>query len=409
MRYVREPCSASLLFVALAGVPSLACKVTAVTAGNYHTCALFSVPPIAFSSGSSGVTCWGRNDDGQLGNGSNTGSAAPVLVSSSGVVGATAITAGGAHTCALTSGGGVLCWGNNSYGQVGDGSTTKKNVPVAVAGLGSGVTSISAGLVHTCALTSGGRAVCWGANFRGQLGNGSNLDSTVPVAVSGLDSGVTAIAAGGEHTCALTGSGGPVCWGDNMHGQLGDGSTTSSNVPVALSGLDDGVTAIAAGGPIGGSHTCAIVKLTIGTGFNTIAGCWGANDYGQLGNGNNTESDVPVAARDLTAVTAISAGGVHTCALTSSGGAVCWGANFSGQLGNGSNADSNVPVAVSALGSGVTAISAGRFEHACAVTSASASPQAFVNGVQCWGRNDYGQLGNGSQADSNLPVAVLGL
>src|SRR5512138_3234404 len=356
MGHFRERCRGSLLLVLLAGAPWLGCTVTAVSAGNYHSCALFTVPPVLLPNGSSGVMCWGRNDDGQLGNATNTSSSVPVLVSSGGVAGATAITAGGAHTCALTSGGGVLCWGNNTFGQLGDGSTTDRNAPVPVTGLGSGVTAISAGQVHTCALTSGGGVLCWGGNFNGQLGNGSDADSHVPVAVTGLGSGVTAVSAGGQHTCAITADGAAVCWGSNGDGQLGNGSNTSSNVPVAVSALDFGVTAIAAGGPIGGSHTCAIVTLSIGTGSNSIATCWGANNFGQLGNGSNADSNVPVLVSNLTAVTAISAGGVHSCALTSGGGDFCWGGNFRGQLGNGSKTNSNVPVPVSGLGSGVTAI-----------------------------------------------------
>jgi alpha-tubulin suppressor-like RCC1 family protein len=360
-------------------VSGLASGVTAIAAGGDHTCALTS---------SGGVRCWGGNFYGQLGNGSTFGGTTPVAVSGL-ASGVTAIAAGYAHTCARTGSGGVMCWGDNEAGQLGDGSTIYRSTPVAVGGLASGVTAIAAGTYHTCALMSSGEVRCWGDNEAGQLGDGSFTDSSTPVVVSGLPSGVTAIAAGRLHTCALTSSGEVWCWGGNFYGQLGDGSTTTRTTPVAVSGLS-GVTAIAAGAV----HTCALTS-------SGGVWCWGYNFYGQLGDGSTTARTTPGAVSGLSSgVTAIAAGDFHTCALMSSGGVWCWGGNYSGQLGDGTTTTHSTPVAVSGLPSGVTAIAAGGY-YTCARTSSG--------GVWCWGSNFYGQLGDGSYTDSSTPVAVSGL
>ncbi len=370
--------------VLMVSSPAMAGPMTAtVAAGGYNSCAV---------TREGGVACWGDNDVGQLGDGTTTRRLAPTTVSglSSGV---TAVSAGGGHTCALTSGGGVVCWGSNSLGQLGDGTTTDRLTPVAVSGLSNGVTAVSAGSVHTCALTSGGGVVCWGFNSEGRLGDGTRTDRLTPVAVSGLATGVTSVAAGSAHTCAVTSAGGVMCWGYNRFGPLGDGTTTGRLTPVAVSGLSSGVIAVVAGS----DHTCAV---TSGGGVR----CWGNNDFGQLGDGTKTTRLTPVAVSGLSSgVSTVTAGYRHTCAVTSAGGVVCWGSNGpkelgGGQLGDGTTTDRSTPVSVIGLSTGVTAVAAGVY-HTCATVNESE--------VACWGANRSGQLGDGTTTARLTPVTVF--
>ncbi len=350
---------------------------TQVSGGTYHTCALTSL---------GGAQCWGTNDEGRLGNGTTVNSKVPVPVSglSSGL---SAISAGYFHSCALTTGGGVKCWGYNYDGELGNGSTGDSKVPTNVSGLSSGISQIFAGNNHSCVLANSGAVRCWGLNNVGQLGDGSTANRKVPVTVSGLTSGVSAIASGGYHACALTTGGAVKCWGYNYDGELGDGSTANRKAPVNVSGLTSGVTAIAGGQ----YHTCALISGGIV--------CWGANSDGRLGDGTTVDRHVPAAVTGSVAgVSAIDAGGFHTCAIIS-GGAKCWGSNMRGQLGDGSTVGHLTPAYVSGMTSQTTAISAGNW-HACAATSSGA--------VKCWGYNFNGQLGDGSTTDRHAPVAVFG-
>ena len=208
-----------------------------ISAGGYHTCALSWVY---------GVRCWGQNLYGQLGDGTTMDRSVPRDVVGL-ATGVTAVAAGGGHSCALTSGGGVKCWGSNAYGQLGDGTTTTRRTPVDVSGLASGVVGISAGGAHTCALLSGGAVKCWGRNVEGQLGDGSTANRAVPVNVAGSVTG-TRISAGGGHTCVVTSAGGLKCWGDNTYYQIGDGTNTRRVVPTDAVGLTTGATMVSAGG-----------------------------------------------------------------------------------------------------------------------------------------------------------------
>jgi len=352
---------------------------TVIAASWYHTCAL---------ANDGGVKCWGSNSYGQLGDGTATNRSTPVDVSglTSGVI---AIAAGGDHTCALMADGSMKCWGRNDFGQLGDGTWTDRNTPVNVRGLTSGVVAIAAGGSHTCALIEGGHVKCWGANWYGQLGDGTTRSHATPVVVSGLTGGVVAIAAGEFHTCALTVDGGVKCWGSNSYGQLGDGTATNRSTPVDVSGLTSGVIAIAAGG----DHTCALMA-------DGGVKCWGANVNGQLGDGTRMNRNIPVDVSGLSTGVAIAAGGAHTCAVTADGGVKCWGSNSYGQLGDGTRTWHNTPVDVSGLTSGVVAIAAGG-AHTCALMA--------DGGVKCWGRNDFGQLGNGRFGYRLVPADVSGL
>lgn len=352
--------------------------ITRVTGGSGHACAI--------ATGGT-MLCWGDNVYAQVGDGTmqERWTAVPVRG-----LGGSAQTsgAGGSHSCASTTAGAARCWAWNWYGQLGDGTDTDRLAPTPVIGLGSGVQAIATGMMHSCALAAGG-VKCWGSNGFGQLGDGSDTQRLSPVQVSGLASGVQAIATGGEHTCALTTGGGVKCWGANDYGQLGNNSTNPQFAPVNVSGLSSGVVAISAGR----FHTCAVTS-------GGAAKCWGANDYGELGNGSNSESPAPVDVSGLSSgVASIAAGDGHTCARTSGGAVKCWGSNTWGQLGNNdTGTDSNVPVDVSGIASGATAIGLGS-QYSCAVVAAGR--------VMCWGSNEYGQLGNDSNADSGVPVFVL--
>ncbi|MBL8297850.1 MAG: hypothetical protein JNN30_05810 [Rhodanobacteraceae bacterium] len=346
---------------------------------NAHTC-------VRTLSG--GVLCWGLNLNGQLGDGSAHVRTAPVAVA--GDYGNPAlITAGTNHTCAAL-GNGLQCWGYNADGQLGRGVfSTNESLPAPVFVIATRPSSLAAGANHTCAAVAGG-ALCWGDNEKGQLGIGHVMPRSVPTPVAGLASGVTQVAAGDRHSCALQ-SGGVWCWGFNGNGELGNGSTSDSKVPTAVSGLSSGVSFIEAGA----NHTCAV--------HNGAAKCWGLNTDGQLGLGNNEGfRATPQAVNTLQAgVTRISAGISHTCAVQD-GAARCWGYDGYGALGNGVVNDHQfVPDAVSGFDSGVMDVVAGD-DISCAIRAGT---------VWCWGADYSGDLGNGGDVRSLrlLPTPVIGL
>lgn len=340
--------------------------VVDVKAGERHTCALTS---------GGGLKCWGNNHDGQVGDGTETDRGTPVVVAGL-TNGVKALATGWRHSCAVTTAGRVVCWGNNHDGQLGDGTRADRNKPEDVIGLMTGATGLATGERHTCALTVNGGVKCWGNNHDGELGDGTRVDRVTPQDVAGLTSGVTAITAGWRHTCALTTAGGVKCWGNNHDGQLGSGTDNDSPTPVDVVGLTSGVTAIAAHW----RHTCA---LTSAGGVN----CWGGNRHGEVGDGTRVDRNSPVDVVGLTkGVKAIANGWRHACALLTDGAIKCWGSNHTGQLGDGTGIDRKTPVDAIAAPSGVTAVTGGG-EHTCALGQGR---------VICWGENEDGQLGDGT-------------
>jgi len=362
-------------------VASVLASAVQVAAGGDHTCAL---------TAAGRAKCWGRNDNGQLGDGTTTERSAPVDVAglASGVA---VVAAGGYHTCVLTAQRGVKCWGWNEWGMLGDGTTTRRSIPVDVVELASGVISVTAGGLLTCALMDaghGGGVKCWGADF-----------GPTPVDVAGLQNGVAAVTAGGNHACALTAGGGVRCWGWNGSGQLGDGTRTSRSTPADVAGLASGVAAVVAGM----DHTCALMDAV----HSGAVKCWGANYFGQLGDGSTMDRTTPVDVTGLAgSAAAIGAGGWHTCVLIDAahgGGIVCWGRNGAGQLGDGTTTGRGAPADVAGLASNVAAVAAGG-EHTCALMDA-----VHGGAVLCWGLNWHGQLGDGTtRYFSTTPVGVVG-
>jgi len=332
----------------------------------------------------SGPFSWGC---AALGTPSLPRSLAPVTVI--GVVAPTALTAGVTHACALLSDGRIKCWGDNSLGQLGDGTTGKPPEPVFVSEV-STATELSAGGAHTCALLAGGEIACWGANQDGQLGSGTVTNSPLPIEVDAIHH-ATAVAAGWAHTCALLSDGTVRCWGNNNAGQLGNGTITSSPIPTAVANVS-----AARGITTGVAHACAVLE-------DGTVRCWGTDGFGQHPTrAFSFRSTYPVLVPDLGSVTAVSAGRNHTCALLNDRGLKCWGSNIFAQLGGMSGAIASTrPISVVGV-SDATAISAGGF-HTCALLVDKA--------VKCWGANLAGQLGSttGKGSLSFHPLAVTAI
>jgi alpha-tubulin suppressor-like RCC1 family protein len=261
--------------------------------------------------------------------------------------------------------------------------------------------AVAAGSRHACLLSRGGRVYCWGENAKGQLGDGTNAPHSVPLQVPGLV-GVTAISSGkGEHTCALTSDGAVLCWGSNANGQLGDGTNTDRNVPTLVSRLGR-IRAIG----VGGAHSCAIDPSGAAT-------CWGSNAWGQVGDGTSSPGNCgacrnkPVNVLGLAGATAIagsadtvaSQDAGHTCAIAG-GQLYCWGLNNYGQIGDGSGVSQSRPVLVSNPMMGpVEAVAVGG-QHTCAIAGGK---------LYCWGYDFYGQLGDGMQTPQHTPVQVINI
>ncbi|MDB4602745.1 hypothetical protein OAH71_02415 [Euryarchaeota archaeon] len=432
---------------------------TSISAGNLHTCAILD-------NGS--VSCWGRNNVGQLGDGTNVDRSTPGLTLSLGV-GRTAVTisAGVDNTCVILDDGLAKCWGGNSNGQLGDGTSTDRNIPTAVSipepykllaisvgfgacglvdngsvvcwgpdglgnnnyspvqissfGLAKTAVAISKGGGFSCALLNDGSVSCWGNNVNGQLGDGTITSRSTPAPTStlGSDRHAISISSSDGHACVLLDDYSIKCWGYNPYGALGDGTTTSRNVPTSVSTLNSTYNAISISTSQGGKHSCAI--LADGT-----VNCWGRNYHGQLGDGTNTRRLSPVTTlidynnqyvqvfendfdndgiynifEPIRNSNTLSAGYQSSCAIISDGSVNCWGMNTNGQLGDGTTTNRSVATPVLGLDNGAVWVEVSEGNHACAILD---------NGsVYCWGQNSAGQLGDGSFVERLTPVQVNGL
>ena len=308
-------------------------------------------------------------------------------------ISASQVATGRTHSCAILTTGQVVCWGGNFYGELGNGTNTPSTTPVPVTGLGDAVAISANGEFTTCAIRAGGQAVCWGKNISGQIGDGTKLDRNVPTAVTGLNDAVS-ISSGPYHTCAIRVSEQAVCWGDNEHGELGDNSTAEHLTPVDVTGLSDARNIAA-----GENHTCAARD-------GGQALCWGYPVNGVLGLGSGVvDVKVPTPVKgpggtgNLEEVVELVGGSTHSCARQESGQMYCWGDNYFGRLGNDSTENTNVPVAVDGM-SDAKFISAG-YASSCAIRE---SGQAL-----CWGSNANSRLGDGTSTERHVPTPVSGL
>lgn len=320
--------------------------------------------------------CWGMNQNGELGNGSETDSAFPVPVYGGHTF--VSVSTGLWYSCGVTTSGTAYCWGNNASGELGDGSQTNSNVPVPVSGALT-FASVSAGHDHTCGVTTGGAVYCWGGNEYGQLGNGSKTNSNIPTRISvGLS--FKSVSAGVLYTCGINTSDRAYCWGTSSKGRLGTGSDIDSLKPVPVSGNLTFISISA-----GDGQTCG----------TTAAGrtyCWGYNEYGQLGNGSKTDSSVPVLVSGSLAFKSVGAGGLYTCGITTAGTVYCWGWAVAGF------ADSDVPDLFFSDAKIIFATISTGSSHVCGTTTGGAT--------YCWGSNKYGQLGDGSNGGRLNPVLI---
>lgn len=378
-------CAAGCCGAPVAGLARLA-------AGEAHTCGITAAGE---------VKCWGLNASGQVGDGSGVPNRlSPVPVAGSGSLTPLQVAAAFRHSCGIAQGN-AYCWGDNWALQVAPASGNHGS-PVPVPGI-SDVRWMAGGWAHTCALLGTGRVACWGNGEVGQIGNGSADPNAVavPTPVSDLD-GAFALLAGYRFSCALTDLTTMRCWGHNGSGQLGDpaaGTMATTPIPVANLGDVAAIRAVA----LGQEHVCVAYDKP---GASGRVRCWGRGDAGQLGNGATPAAqkepvEVLAGSSPLEGVSALAAGWAHTCALTEAGGVKCWGSNAQGQLGDGTGTGRSTAVDVVGLAGGVAGIAAG-FHHTCAL--AGSSPPTLA----CWGSNDQGQLGDGTQASKLSPVTIAG-
>jgi len=361
-----------LLAAACGGTEPNARSFASVSAGSLHTCALTT----------SGVAwCWGNNASGRLGDGTMTTATTPVPVAES--LRFSRIAGGIAQTCAVRDNGAAFCWGENGNGELGDGTTTDRLIPTPVAG-GLSFRAISTGEGATCGLAASDSGLyCWGVDIGGG-GNAQPRDHLRPARYA--PGKYLAVSVGYEIACALRADGLAFCWGYGTKGQLGDGTFTSSDIPV---GVDQSASGVFRMVSTGHDHSCGVSPAD-------SVWCWGGNLYGQLGTATAVNAGVPVLADSGTtsdSIAAHSAG--HTCALRGTA-VVCWGSNALGQLGDGGQPGGALARTV-AGGVGFRQVTTG-FGHTCGIDTGGV--------LWCWGANTSGQLGTGDGASSTVPVRV---
>ncbi len=323
------------------------------------------------------VECWGENSNGELGDGTRESSASPVPVS--GITDAIEVAAGANSSCALLSTNEINCWGLDGQGQLGDGTTEESLTPVPVSEI-TDATAVAAGNSFACAILISGEVKCWGDNRYGRLEGGY---TDVPVQVTGVED-ATAISASDHEACAVVEAGHVDCWSENDKGS-GVGIAWEGLPPEQVSGISDATSVT-----VGEGYACA--RLLSGQ-----IDCWG-NETGHVG---EPESSIPLAVSGIADAATVSAATIdHTCAVLSGGGVECWGVDPFGQLGNGSLEDSFVPVAVRGLPGPALSVGGGYF-FSCAPLSSG--------GIDCWGENVQDELGNGTTEGSLVPIPVLGI
>jgi alpha-tubulin suppressor-like RCC1 family protein len=360
-----------------------------VVAGDTHTCARKT---------NGGFWCWGDNRFGQLGTGDTQQHLTPARIDVGGQ-GATKIfvpagdgeisSDNSVFTCAIVTDGSMWCWGDNRFGQLGLGDTQGRLSPTRIDALGTTVAKGGNGAGHTCALTADGAVLCWGRNINGQLGTGTLSPSQVPIALDAGQPPFDRIYLGGRHTCARSNDGVLWCWGANERGQLGVGDNQDRPKPTALAPLDAGVVRASAGA----QHSCLYVDD--GTVY-----CFGDNGFAELGTGDMQGRSLPIAVGlDVSLhVSQIFAGTTHTCGISVDGSLWCWGGNRFGQLGMGDTQTRPTPTRVDALGNDVSVAYAGG-AHTCAIKTDGS--------LWCWGNNAYGQLGTGDTKQRESPTRIM--
>jgi alpha-tubulin suppressor-like RCC1 family protein len=364
-------------------VPSVqALSFRVVSPGGFHTCGV-TTENLAY--------CWGANSSGQLGDGTTIDRLTPVPVAGGRRFLTVSADGGGnttlGYTCGVTTSNRVFCWGANTDGQLGDGTTVQRLTPVRALAPGLLFRTVDAGDRHACALTTDDRAYCWGNNPFGQVGDGTtDLDRRKPVPVTGGRRFIQ-VSAGFRHTCGVSTNNRAYCWGGNHTAELGDGTVTERPAPNPISS-GRRFSRISAGA----GHSCAV--STDGRAF-----CWGSGSAGQIGDGNPYLRHIPRAVAGGLLFRQISAGNGYTCGVTTNAGNYCWGWNWSGQLGDGTQTIRLTPTPLAGE-KRFNVLRAGRHNHTCGVTAGS---RAY-----CWGWNYWGQLGDGTTTDRLKPVPVAG-